>query len=75
MATHASMLAWEIPWTEKPGRLESMGLQKRQTQLRQTQLSNQKQQQSVVLNVFTCACWPPVCLLWKNVYSDPPLIF
>ena len=24
MATHSSILAWEIPWTEKPGRLESM---------------------------------------------------
>ena len=28
MAIHSSMLAWEIPWTEKLGRLQSMGLQK-----------------------------------------------
>ena len=28
MATHSSILAWRIPWTEKPGRLQSMGLQK-----------------------------------------------
>ena len=28
MATHSSMLAWEIPWTEKPGGLQSMGSQK-----------------------------------------------
>ena len=28
MATHASILAWEIPWTEEPGRLQSMGLQR-----------------------------------------------
>ena len=27
MATHSSILAWEIPWTEKPGGLQSMGLQ------------------------------------------------
>ena len=27
MAIHSSILAWEIPWTEKPGRLQSMGLQ------------------------------------------------
>ena len=33
MATHSSMLFWEIPWTENPGRLQSMGLQKSQTQL------------------------------------------
>ena len=28
MATHFSTLAWEIPWTEEPGRLQFMGLQK-----------------------------------------------
>ena len=28
MATHASILAWEIPWTEKPGGLQSVGLQR-----------------------------------------------
>ena len=27
MATHSSILAWEIPWTEEPGRLQSVGLQ------------------------------------------------
>ena len=26
MATHSSMFAWKIPWTEEPGRLQSMGL-------------------------------------------------
>ena len=31
MATHSSMLAWEIPQTENPGGLQSMGLQKSQT--------------------------------------------
>ena len=28
MATHSSTLAWKIPWTEKSGRLQSMGLQR-----------------------------------------------
>ena len=28
MATHSSILAWEIPWTEELGRLQSMGLQR-----------------------------------------------
>ena len=27
MATHSSILAWEIPWTGKPGGLQSMGSQ------------------------------------------------
>ena len=26
MATHSTVLAWRIPWTEKPGRLQCMGL-------------------------------------------------
>ena len=34
MATHSSVLAWRIPWTVEPDRLQSMGLQS------QTQLSN-----------------------------------
>ena len=25
MGTHSSILAWEIPWTEEPGRLQSLG--------------------------------------------------
>ena len=33
MAIHSSILAWRIPRTKKPGRLQSMGLQKSQTRL------------------------------------------
>ena len=32
MATHSSILAWKIPWTEEPGKLQSMGSQS-QTQI------------------------------------------
>ena len=28
MATHSSILAWEIPWTKEPGGLQSMGSQR-----------------------------------------------
>ena len=28
MATHSSILAWRIPWTEEPGELQSMGSQR-----------------------------------------------
>ena len=28
MAAHSSIVAWKIPWTEEPGRLQSMGLQR-----------------------------------------------
>ena len=44
MATYSSVLVWEIPWTEEPGRLQFMVLQKSQTQL-----SNQ------TTNVLSCS--------------------
>ena len=28
MATYCSILAWRVPWTEQPGRLQSIGLQR-----------------------------------------------
>ena len=31
MATHSSILAWEIPWTEEPGGLQSMGCKESDT--------------------------------------------
>ena len=33
MAPHSSTLAWKIPWTEEPGRLQSLGVTANQTQL------------------------------------------
>ena len=33
MATHSSILAWEIPWTEESSRLQSIEVTKSQTQL------------------------------------------
>ena len=33
MANHSSILAWEILWTEEPGKLQSLGVQKSQMQL------------------------------------------
>ena len=33
MATHSSILAWEIPWTEEPGGLQSVGSQNSWTRL------------------------------------------
>ena len=40
MATHSSILAWKIPWTEEPGGLPSMGSQR----INWTQLSPVQQQ-------------------------------
>ena len=46
MATHSSILAWRIPWTEEPGGLPSMGLQKR-GMLRRLNLLEAKRFQSL----------------------------
>ena len=43
MSTHSSVLAWEIPWTEKPGGLQSTGSQK----VRQNLVTKQQQQLKV----------------------------
>ena len=48
MATHSSILAWDIPWTEEPGGLESTGSQK----LRNNFVA--KEQQLNVLNHAKC---------------------
>ena len=52
MATHSSILAWEIPWTEEPGRIQSMGLQKG----RQDLLTKQ-QQQYIYIVVIECVLY------------------
>ena len=48
MATHSSILAWEILWTEEPGRLWSMGSQRVRHNL-----ANKQQQQSEVKHIFS----------------------
>ena len=49
MGTHSSTLAWEIPWTEEPGGLKSMGVAKSQTLL-----SDKQQRQYVCVYVHAC---------------------
>ena len=43
MATHSSILAWEIPWTEKPDRLQSVGLQRVEHNWATSQMLNIKE--------------------------------
>ena len=49
MATHCSILAWKIPWTEEPSRLWSMGLQR----VERDQATNTFFQQSTFDNTAT----------------------
>ena len=50
MAIHSNILSWEIPWTEEPGRLQSMGVSKSQTQLKQ--LSTHAH----IVLLYSCIC-------------------
>ena len=47
MATHSGILAWEIPWTEEPGGLQSMGSQR----VRQDLATEQRQQGAKILHI------------------------
>ena len=63
MATHSSILAWRIPWTQEPGRLESMGSQRIGHNFATKQCKNQP----LPFTSFTISCF-----IWKiisdNVY-------
>ena len=65
MATHSSTLAWEIPWTEEPGRLQSMGSWR------------VGHNWATSLSLFTFMHWrrkwqpTPVCLPWESQGREP----
>ena len=52
MATHSSILAWEIPWTEEPGVLQSMGSCKTQTQLGDSTVTTILQANQLTQEIF-----------------------
>ena len=58
MATHSSILAWRIPWTEEPGGLQSMGLQESDTTER---LNNNSRATQTAQCARHCPAWdqPP----------------
>ena len=70
MATHSSILAWKIPWTEEPGRLKSMGSQ-RVRQDRVTSLFHFQQAHKGQLNDPACLAWDSV--KWTVVRQGGPL--
>ena len=55
MATHSSILTWEIPWTEEPGRLQSVGSQRVRHNLEteQQQPQTQKTKQCAYMHTHT----------------------
>ena len=53
LATHSSILAWEIPWTEEPGELQSMALQRAGHNL----ATIQQQPQQLLYYILTSVLW------------------
>ena len=63
MATHSCILAWIIPWTEQPGRLQSMGSQRVGQDL-----VTKQQQQMTNINVLSCVNWLFIFPFLLNAY-------
>ena len=61
MATHSSILAWRIPWTEEPGGLQAMGSQRVRCDLVTKQ--QQKQQTKLFCTML--------CVLYNSVFPYP----
>ena len=59
MATHSSILAWKIPWTDEPGGLQSMGLQRVKHDLvtEQQQLAVSRGNRDLFLNEYKVSIW------------------
>ena len=73
MATHSTILAWRIPWTEEPGRLQSMGSQG----VRRDQSTNTHTPYAVTLNHYAqdnrhhgLSSVPASCLYLRSVGGD-----
>ena len=71
MATHSSILAWKIPWTEEPGRLQSMGSQTVRCDFVTKQ---QKQEENERLGFFSLIFEKKLLLLLGISFLDPLFI-
>ena len=67
MATHSSILAWRIPWTEEPGGLQSMESQKSQTRLKQLGSNSSG---CKLVSHWGCDSQFPRDLMWLSPFSD-----
>ena len=73
MAIHSRILAWRIPWTEEPGRLQSMGSQKSRTWLSDWTQRCNGPLESPHLPLFLIS-WP--LLIWEwSAFSKPCSLF
>ena len=75
MATHSSILAWEIPWTEKPGGLQSTGLHRVRHDLVAKQQNNNEDRQESQGRGTNAASTPAFCLCSAAVCAAVILSF
>ena len=68
MATHSSILACRVPWTEEPGGLQSMGPQRVRQDLATKQQTKQGYTRGVLSRINYCPTW---CWITKNVLYTP----
>ena len=65
MATHFSILAWEIPWTEEPGGLPSMRSQKQQQQNHHTPWARAVMLFLLLQRFSRCSSWGRASISWE----------
>ena len=71
MATHSSILAWKIPWTEEPGGLQSMGLQR----LRHDRVTNTHTHIHVyILRLLSITSYYKILNIFPVLYSNALLL-
>ena len=63
MATHSSILAWKIPWTEEPGGLQSMQLQR----IRYALVTDQQQARVKRMGGYLKGQWTVVEILYRQI--------
>ena len=77
MATHSSILAWKIPWTEEPGRLKSMGSQRVGVDLA-TERAHAPWIDNSILGLnysISTLTGPNSLLILANLACSPPIIW
>ena len=76
MGTHSSILAWRVPWTEEPGRLQSMGSQRARHEWSNSARTHaraaleHKAKPAIYTLHYNIYC--PVEFDWKNIVSSHP---
>ena len=85
MATQSSILAWKIPWTEEPGRLQSMGSQRvrhdwatslhfmaeSKEELKSSSLDEESEKASLKLNIQKTKIMASGSLIWWQIDGEP----